>query len=103
MLSLAPATTIDGLAASIATAGSFCLFCENGDDGLPTVTSVPVAGPAGAGLAGAGLAIAAPAPVSTTNNTAAAAAKFGVRIGPPCRRQAKRNATPGPAGPSPSR
>src|SRR5215470_16468556 len=83
MLSLAPATTIDGLAASIATAGSFCLFCENGDDGLPTVTSVPVAGPAGAGLAGADLAIAAPAPISTTKDTAAAAANFGVRIGPP--------------------
>src|SRR5215470_6404480 len=96
--SLAPATTSDGLCASIATAGSFCLFCENGDDGLPTVTSVPVAGPAGAGLA-----IAAPAPVSTTTNTAAAAANFGVRIGPPCRKQAKRNATPGPAGPSLSR
>jgi hypothetical protein len=24
----------------IATAGSFCLFCGNGDGGLPTVTSV---------------------------------------------------------------
>src|SRR5215472_13650608 len=91
MLSLEPATTIDGSCASIATAGSFCLFCENGDRGLPTVTGVPVAG----------LADAAPAPISTTNNTAAAAANFGVRIGPPCREQARRNATPSPLGPLP--
>src|SRR5882757_7011643 len=46
MLSFEPATTTDGLCASMATAGSFCLFCENGDAGLATVTSVPVAGPA---------------------------------------------------------
>jgi hypothetical protein len=44
MLSLEPATTTDGSWASIATAGSFCLFCENGAVGLPTVTSVPAAG-----------------------------------------------------------
>src|SRR5713101_7880007 len=36
-------------AGEIAGAGSFCLFCENGDTGLPTVTSMPVAV---AGLAG---------------------------------------------------
>src|SRR5215472_9395836 len=82
--SLAPATTSDGLCASIATAGSFCLFCENGDDGLPTVASVPVAG-----WAGVGLAIAAPAPISTKANIAAAAANFGVCIGPPSRQQAR--------------
>src|SRR5215210_1910711 len=40
MLSLAPATTTLGWFASIATAGSFCLFCENGPVGLPTDTSV---------------------------------------------------------------
>src|SRR5262249_22302488 len=101
MLSLEPATTIDGSCASMATAGSFCLFCENGDRGLPTVTSVPVAGLAGASVAGAGLAIAAPVPISTTNSTAAAAANFGVRIGPPCREQARRNAVPSPLGPLP--
>ena len=39
MLSLAPDASTVGWFASIATAGSFCLFCENGDDGLPTVTS----------------------------------------------------------------
>ena len=39
MLSLAPATTTFGWFASIAIAGSFCLFCENGLGMLPTVTS----------------------------------------------------------------
>src|SRR3954452_22306876 len=29
-----------GCAASTAIAGSFCLFCENGDGGLPAVTFV---------------------------------------------------------------
>src|ERR1700761_5505469 len=76
MLSLAPATITDGWLASIATAGSFCLFCENGDTGLPTVTSVP----------GVGAAMAVPAiaiPPSTTDNDAPAAANLSVRIGPP--------------------
>src|SRR5262245_19172287 len=40
MLSLAPATTMFGFAGSTATAGSFCLFCEKGVGGLPTVTRV---------------------------------------------------------------
>src|SRR5436190_6396429 len=40
MLSLEPATRTFGLFASTASAGSFCLFCENGDGGLPTLTSV---------------------------------------------------------------
>jgi hypothetical protein len=40
MLSFAPAASTAGWLASIATAGSFCLFAENGDDGLPTLTSV---------------------------------------------------------------
>jgi hypothetical protein len=44
--SLAPATTTPGSWASIATAGSFCLFCENGVDGLPTDTSVSGGGAA---------------------------------------------------------
>src|SRR4051812_50025668 len=45
MLSLAPAATTFGWFASIATVGSFCLFCENGLGGLPEETSVspPVA------------------------------------------------------------
>src|ERR671924_1572452 len=38
--SLAPAAAIDGSIGFTATAGSFCLFCGNGVDGLPTVTSV---------------------------------------------------------------
>src|SRR5215216_6823270 len=50
MLSLAPATSTLGWLASTATAGSFCLFWENGLVGLPTVTSVSglnaAAGPA---------------------------------------------------------
>src|SRR5947209_5503924 len=40
MLSFAAATRMFGLSASIATAGSYCLFCENGLGGLPTDTSV---------------------------------------------------------------
>src|SRR5881397_34356 len=40
MLSLAPAARMFGWFASIATAGSFCLFCENGVLGLPTLTRV---------------------------------------------------------------
>ena len=40
MLSLEPAASTVGWLASIATAGSFCLFAENGELGLPTVTSV---------------------------------------------------------------
>src|SRR5229473_8708090 len=39
MLSFAPAARTVGLDWSIATAGSFCLFCENGVDWLPTETS----------------------------------------------------------------
>ena len=40
MLSFAPAARTAGCAASIATAGSFCLFCENGAAGLPLLTRV---------------------------------------------------------------
>src|SRR3954452_23137696 len=40
MLSFAPAATMLGCIGSTATAGSFCLFAENGDGGLPTLTSV---------------------------------------------------------------
>ena len=36
--SFAPAASTFGCAGSMATAGSFCLFCENGVLGLPTVT-----------------------------------------------------------------
>src|SRR5919108_6218724 len=39
MLSFGPAASTSSLLASIAIAGSFCLFCENGVDGLPTETS----------------------------------------------------------------
>src|SRR5260370_37987303 len=82
MLSLAPATTSDGSCASIATAGSFCLFCENGRSRfwLPTVTSVPV--PSGGGSA-TGAATAGPAPANTRNNAAPAATNLNVRVGPP--------------------
>jgi hypothetical protein len=40
MLSFAPATTTFGWTGLIATAGSFCLFCEKNSSSLPTVTSV---------------------------------------------------------------
>src|SRR5436190_17489904 len=42
MLSLEPAARMFGWLASTATAGSFCLFCENGVTGLPTVTNASV-------------------------------------------------------------
>src|SRR3954463_14808574 len=38
--SLAPATMTFGAWASMARAGSFCLFCENGPEGLPLLTRV---------------------------------------------------------------
>src|SRR5439155_18504433 len=44
-----PAATTEGSCASIATAGSFCLFWAKGLGGLPTETSVSVAAPAGPG------------------------------------------------------
>src|SRR6266511_1479946 len=40
MLSFDPAARTAGWLASTASAGSFCLFCENGVDGLPTETRV---------------------------------------------------------------
>src|SRR5438876_7288812 len=40
MLSFDPATRTFGWFASTASAGSFCLFCENGVGGLPTFTNV---------------------------------------------------------------
>jgi hypothetical protein len=46
--SFAPAARMLGLEASIATAGSFCLFCGNVVSGLPTVTRASVAAAAGA-------------------------------------------------------
>src|SRR5438552_19192331 len=58
MLSLAPAARIVGSFASIATAGSFCLFCENGAAGLPMLTRV------------SGLNAAAGSAVDSTNNAA---------------------------------
>ena len=39
--SLAPAAMTLGWCASMATAGSFCLFCEKGPTGLAVVTSTP--------------------------------------------------------------
>ena len=52
-----------GRDASIATAGSFCLFCGNGASGLPTVTRASVAAIAGAAKA-------------TTNSPTAATAQL---------------------------
>src|SRR5436190_22206530 len=56
MLSFAPAARMFGWFASIATAGSFCLFCENGLVGLPMLTRV------------SGLNAAAGSAVDNTNN-----------------------------------
>src|SRR6266487_490837 len=73
MLSLAPATTTSGLAASIATAGSFCLFWEKMLSLLPTVTSVSAAATTG------------PAARTTTStaNSAAGATRRPCRIDAP--------------------
>ena len=49
MLSFAPAATNHGWAGSIATAGSFCLFCEKMLSLLPTVTSLSTSWTAYAG------------------------------------------------------
>ena len=57
--SFAPAAAMFGLAGLTATAGSFCLFCENGVGGLPLLTCVsadPATAPA----------VAATSPVTAT-------------------------------------
>ena len=48
MLSLAPAARIVGSFASIATAGSFCLFCGNGVLGPAVTSDSPACAAAGA-------------------------------------------------------
>src|SRR5438094_3752756 len=48
--SFAPAARMFGWLASTASAGSFCLFSENGVVGLPLVTRTPPATPALAGI-----------------------------------------------------
>src|SRR5436190_12125520 len=67
MLSFAPAARMFGWFASIATAGSFCLFCESGLVGLPMLTRV------------SGLNAAAGSAVDSTNN-AAETSKRQVRL-----------------------
>src|SRR5438094_10271801 len=62
--SLAPATRTLEACASTAMAGSFCLFCENGVVGLPTVTRVSVE-PASAPTE----AVASPATATMTGRT----------------------------------
>src|SRR5438046_538433 len=66
-----PDTTTDGSWASIATVGSFCLFCAKGEGGLPTDTRVSPW--ADAGIAGSASAMVnATAPnVKTTRFTKA--------------------------------
>ena len=54
MLSLAPAARIAGLTGFTARPGSFCLFWENSESLLPTVTSVDPPGVIGAAWASAG-------------------------------------------------
>jgi hypothetical protein len=60
MLSLDPAASTSSWFASIATAGSFCLFCENGLGGLPTETSRSPGTPTALGTASASAAATAP-------------------------------------------
>ena len=63
--SFAPAAAMFGLAGLTATAGSFCLFCENGAGGLPTVTFVSL-------------------PYAVAPATAARMSTAVARIGPAC-------------------
>src|SRR3954470_19073447 len=72
MLSFAPAASTAGWLASIATAGSFCLFAENGDAGLPALTSV-------SGLNATAL----PAGPATTAAAATSNARKGCRMPSP--------------------
>ena len=73
MLSLEPAASTSGWLASIATAGSFCLFAENGELGLPTVTSVSA-------LSAWALPIGATSSAATAPMTSA---RKGLRMHPP--------------------
>src|SRR5260370_6584290 len=51
ILSFAPATRMFVWLASTAIAGSFCLFCENGVVGLPTLTRTLLSGTIGVAIA----------------------------------------------------
>src|SRR5215216_1398252 len=75
MLSLDPAASTVGLRWSTTTAGSFCLFCENGVAGLPLLTRTDCA------LAG---------PATTTNSAAASVAHSRLGMEPPWLRGAAR-------------
>src|SRR4051812_253155 len=68
---------MSGRLASIATAGSFCLFCANGPGELPTVTS------ASGLVANAGAALADSAPATRIDNSTA------LRIRPPARMEGR--------------
>src|SRR6478736_5985570 len=88
MLSFAPAARTVGSPASIATAGSFCLFCENGMVGLALVTSAsvpPVCAPA----------------IATTPRTSAAISgrKSSFLICPPLTIRSKEGTGPAPLMP----
>src|SRR4029453_8143685 len=86
MLSFAPAAKTLGWAWSTATAGSFCLFCENGLVGLPTV---PTVSPPGVAEATTGKTRAA-----TTTPTTPAAPPLGDRRDPPTSPPHTRRTTP---------
>ena len=65
-----PATTTDGLCASMPTVGSFCLFWAKGEGGLPTDTSVsPWADAGTAGSASVAVTAATPSRTRTRFTT----------------------------------
>src|SRR3954471_21669128 len=69
--SFEPAASTLGLAGSIATVGSFCLFCGNGDGPLPVLTSASAAN-----------ATAGSAPIASTLSMSANPPRFSIRIPP---------------------
>src|SRR2546423_3852441 len=74
--SFEPATRMFGWLASTAIAGSFCLLCENGEDGLPVFTSDSVV-----------VAPSAVVAVMSANRTATGIAETFVILFPPTTRR----------------
>src|SRR4051794_22099916 len=88
--SFEPAASTLGLVGSIATVGSFCLFCGNGDGPLPVLTSASAAN-----------ATAGSAPIASTLSMSANPPRFSIRI-PPVGASPLRDPTPGTPAVNPS-
>src|SRR4051812_5000611 len=71
--SFEPAASTEGLVGSTATVGSFCLFCGNGEGGLPVLTR-----------ASEPSATAGTAPNESTPRTTANQRRFSIRFPPVC-------------------